>query len=47
MIGRAEVLTNPNLGDEVSILDITSKETVDNKADANAENVEVADSDSI
>ena len=47
MIGRAEVLTNPNLEDEVSILDITTKKTAEIKADANAENVEVADSDSI
>jgi len=42
MIGRAEVLTNPNLEDEVSILDITTKKPEENSTDDNAENVEVA-----
>ena len=40
MIGRAEVLTNPNLEDEVSILDITSKGMVSRDADNGTENVE-------
>jgi len=37
MIGRAEVLTNPNLNDEVSILDITTKKPENNESDNNAE----------
>ena len=41
MIGRAEVLTNPNLEDEVSILDITSKDNVEDDAGDDAENAEV------
>jgi len=41
MIGRAEVLTNPNLEDEVSILDITTKKTEDDGTGGNEENAEV------
>jgi len=42
MIGRAEVLTNPNLEDEVNILDITTKKTAENETGNDTENVEVA-----
>ena len=41
MIGRAEVLTNPNLEDEVSILDITTKKDEENNTDNNPEQTEV------
>jgi len=41
MIGRAEVLTNPNLEDEVSILDITTKKTEESDTDNNTEQTEV------